>query len=229
MRIHMLRSILTGLLCAALGFTFIVGCDREAEDGHALKIDSGAVTMGEQTFQGKKIFTGNSVELAGSNATAVVLRSGATANACTSLLFGSTGLGGPRVRQLDETLLLTSGVSKAMTTQIPAGAIILSVQGYVTTSITVGAGTTTTWSLGPAGGTVNAYGTAGSPSAADSLVAASKSWWLNAAMPSLASAKAVTVYAATTGGAGAGNGAFTAGYIRILVTYIDCNDLGASD
>ena len=229
MRLHMLRSMLTGIMCAALCFSFLVGCNKEADEGQALKVDSGAVTMGEQTFQGKKIFTGNSVELAGSNATAIVLRSGATANACTSLLFGSTGLGGPRVRQLDETVTFSAGaLSKAMTTQVPAGAIILSVQGYVVTTLVAG-GNTVTWSLGPASGTLNAYGTAGYPSASDSLVAASKSWWLNSGMTRISSANAVTVYAAQTSGTPAGTANITAGAVRVLVTYIDCKDLGASD
>ena len=225
---HMLRSALAGLFCAAMAFTFIVGCDRPNNEpaGGQLKTDSGAVTEGDQTFAGKKTFIGN-YGMVGTNATCMILHSCANTAPATALLFGTPGLGGPRVRQLDETLV-TCGASVPMTTQIPAGAIILSVQGYVVRTLVAG-GTSVTWSLGLTGSTVNAYGTAGYPSAADLLAAKSKSNWLNAAMPIVATANAVSVYACATGGASAGNTAFADGQIRIVVTYIDCASLQSAE
>ena len=225
---HLLRSILAGLLCASVAFSILVGCDNTSSTKRT--VDSGGVTEGDQTWNGTKTLLGNAA-MVGSNATALVIHSAGTSTvASTSVFFGTPMLGGPRVRQLDQNVSV-NGFSTAMSTQIPAGAIILSVQGLVLQTITpvVGGGNGVTWSLGPAGGTINAYGTAGSPSAANSLAAGSKSWWLNSGMTYLSSANAVTVYFAQTGGSSASTTNFGSGVIRIVVTYFDCGSLGAAE
>ena len=221
---HLSRSIMSGLLCAAMAFAFcIVGCNENTQTKK--RGDSGAVTEGDQTFSGKKTFIGN-YGAVGTNATAMIVHSCANSGPATSILFGTPGLGGPRIRQLDQVVDVL-GVSTAMQTQVPKGAVILSVQGQVVQGL-IASGSSVTWSLGPAGGTVNTYGTQGSPTAADSLLLGGTSNFVGP-VAALGSANAVTVYAAATGGGSAGNGAFTGGQVRVVVTYIDWVALGGTE
>ena len=221
---HLSRSIMSGLLCAAMAFAFcIVGCNENTQTKK--RGDSGAVTEGDQTFSGKKTFIGN-YGAVGTNATAMIMHSCANSSPATALFLGTPALGGPRIRQLDQVVGVL-GLSTAMQTQIPKGASIMAVQAQVVQGLTA-SGSTVTWSIGAAGGFANTYGTAGAPTQADSLLLNSKSAVIVLGSP-LGSANAVTVYAAATGGAGAGNGAFTGGQVRVVVTYYDCSDLGATE
>ena len=220
---HLSRSILSGLLCAAMAFAFcIVGCNENTQTKK--RGDSGAVTEGDQTFSGKKTFIGN-YGMVGTNATAMIVHSCANSGPATSILFGTPGLGGPRIRQLDQVVDVL-GVSTAMQTQVPKGAVILSVQGYVVQGL-IASGNTVTWALGPAGSTINAYGYQGCPTAADSLLLGGYSNFVGP-VSALGSANAVTVYAAQTGGTSVATGAFTGGQVRVVVTYIDCLTLGGT-
>jgi len=223
---HLSRSIMSGLLCAALAFAFLLGCDKDRDESRRpLKVDSGAVTEGNQTWSGTKTFVGN-YGIVGTNATAVIVHSCANTGPATALFLGTPSLGGLRIRQLDQVVSML-GLSVAMQTQIPKGASIMSVQAQVVQGL-IASGSTVTWSIGAAGGFANTYGTAGAPTQSDSLLLNSKSATMVMGSP-LGSANAVTVYAAATGGASAGNGAFTGGQVRVVVTYHDCSDLGATE
>ena len=226
---HMSRSIMSGLLCAAMAFAFLVGCDNPSDNDAPVskkRGDSGGVTEGNQTWAGTKTFVGN-YGMVGTNATAVVIHSCANTGPATALFLGTPQLGGPRIRQLDQTVT-TSGLSSPMASQIPKGAVILSVQAEAIDLLTA-SGSSVTWSLGLTGGTVNTYGTAGYPTAADSLVSGSSSWWVGPGT-ALSNAASMSVFAAATGGGSAGNGPFVgSGRIRIVVTYMDCGSLFATE
>ena len=80
-----------------------------------------------------------------------------------------------------------------------------------------GGGTSVTWSIGKSGD-VDAYGTAGYPSAADALTKNSKSTWFANGDP-LAASEDILLYAAATGGASAGDTKLSVGSVKVVAIY----------
>lgn len=125
-----------------------------------------------------------------------------------------TATGGLQTVVVDKTVS-PSAVETAVFS-VPAGSVIRLVQGNVQTALT-GGGTTATWSLGTAGDP-DKYGTAGYPTAADSLAKNSKSSW-TATPTHLASAEAIVLTGSATGGAADGDTALTVGSVRVVIVY----------
>lgn len=134
--------------------------------------------------------------------------------------IGGTTTEGLELRVIDVTVS-PAAVETAVAT-LPAGSVVISVQGNVQSALT-GGGTTVTWSLGVAADP-DKYGTAGYPSAADALTKNSKSRWLGP-FTQLASAEAIVLTGAATGGAADGDTALTVGSVRVRIVYWTCNDL----
>ncbi len=134
--------------------------------------------------------------------------------------IGPTATEGLELRVIDVTVT-PAAVETAVAT-LPAGSIPIAVLGNVQSALT-GGGTTVTWSLGTAA-SPNKYGTAGYPSAADSLAKNSKSRFLGP-FTQLTSAEPIVLTGAATGGAADGNTALTVGSVRVVIIYWTCNDL----
>jgi hypothetical protein len=134
---------------------------------------------------------------------------------------------GPVAGEGMETYIVDKTVSPAAVETavftVPAGAVIELVQANCESALT-GGGTTATWSVG-INGDVDKYGSAGLyPTQADSLAQNSKSNWV-ATPTQLASAEAVVLSGAATGGAAAGNTALTVGSVRVVIIYRTYNPL----
>lgn len=134
--------------------------------------------------------------------------------------IGPTTTEGLELRVIDVTVS-PAAIETAVAT-LPAGSIPIAIMGNVQSALT-GGGTTVTWSIGTAA-TPNKYGTAGYPSAADSLAKNSKSRFLGPFIQ-LTSAEPIVVTGAATGGSADGDTALTVGSIRVLIVYWTCNDL----
>jgi len=162
------------------------------------------------------------------NAGGVVAAAGSistTAGATTAALafgMGDTATEGSQLMVIDETVDLTAAGAKfvALTNTIPAGSVIVSVQGNIESAITAG-GTSVTVSLGLNATDPDKYGTV---NAGDSL---SKNAKLDkmVAWSVLGAAEQIDVCACVTGGAALGDTNFSAGSVRVRVVYWQCNSL----
>jgi len=132
-------------------------------------------------------------------------------------------------RRVYEDTLSPSAIETALLT-LPVGHRVTGVWANVETAL-VAAGTSATWSIGITGD-VDIYGTAcadlGLGAQGDSLAANSKFTGLNGATPSavaaslglfVAGTEAVKFIAAATGGATAGDSAFSSGSVRVRIEY----------
>lgn len=119
------------------------------------------------------------------------------------------------VTVVQEQTLSPAAVETAMTTAVPAGSVIRAVLANCQAALT-GGGTTATWSVGTAGDP-DKYGTAGYPSAGDSLLKNGKSSWVGATQ--VTADETIVLTGAATGGAADGDTALTVGSVRIVVVY----------
>jgi hypothetical protein len=136
-------------------------------------------------------------------------------------------LGGSATEGLEKRVYQQTVSPSAIETNLinlPAGAVVLSVQGNVEVLLVAG-GTSVTWSIGTAADP-DKYGTQGNPgAAADSLLQNSKSSFLPAWAMIGAGGEQMVLTAAATGGAADGDTAFSAGSVRVRVVYYAVNDL----
>lgn len=139
---------------------------------------------------------------------------GTNASGVEGAKISPTATGGLQTVVVDKTVS-PSAVETAVFS-VPAGSVIRLVQGNVQATLT-GGGTTVTWSLGVAADP-DKYGTAGYPTAADSLAQNSKSSWV-ATPTNLAAAEPIVLTGAATGGAADGNTALTVGSVRVVIVY----------
>jgi len=141
----------------------------------------------------------------------------ASASGAIAALLGPSATEGVKTVVQIETLS-PAAVETAMATVIPKGSVVKAVLAICTAALT-GGGTTATWSVGTAGDP-DKYGTAGHPTAADSLAKNSKSnWMVGATVEQLAADETIKLTGAATGGAADGNTALTVGSVKIMVTY----------
>lgn len=144
----------------------------------------------------------------------VTIRAGTDAAGLEGAKISPTATGGLLTMVVDKTVA-PAAVETAVFT-VPAGSVIRLVQANVETALT-GGGTTVTWSLGTAADP-DKYGTAGSPTAADSLAQNSKDNWVP--IPAqLTSAEPIVLTGTATGGATDGDTALTVGTVRVVIVY----------
>ncbi len=132
----------------------------------------------------------------------------------SALGFGATATEGMQLYVQDETLTIAAdnvALFTPMTTAIPSGAVILSIQSNITTALT-GGGTTVKAGIGLHGSDPDAYGLSAA------LTKNSKTN-LMLAYAALAGATTIDVCACATDGA-AGDTALTAGAVRVRVAYL---------
>lgn len=139
---------------------------------------------------------------------------GGSAVGVAVLEFGRTDGKGLQIKVIDETVDLTAAGAKykAMTTPVPAGAVILSVQANIEALVVAG-GTTVKVGLGPNAGTVAKYGKSAS------LVKNQKiniipDWAV------LAGDEAIDVCGVVTDGTTLGDTNISAGSVRVRVVYL---------
>jgi hypothetical protein len=149
--------------------------------------------------------------------TATVSAVGAAAPAVAQC-FGAVATEGLQIKVIDETISFAGNAAlyKAMTTPIPAGAVILAVQANVQSALT-GGSTTVKVGLGPNASDPDKYG---------KTSALTKNAKIST-IPThavLASQEAIDVCACATGG-GAGDTALTVGSVRVRIVYAVPTDL----
>jgi hypothetical protein len=145
-------------------------------------------------------------------------QAGATAGAVAAR-FGATATEGLEVKVLDEVVSLTSAGAKfkAMTTAVPAGAVILSVQGNIASAITAG-GTSVAVSLGLNASDPDKYGFVNALTQ-NSKINNIPDWAV------LSGATTIDVCATIADGTTLGNTNFSAGSVRVRVVYLANNSL----
>jgi hypothetical protein len=138
-------------------------------------------------------------------------RSGAAA-APAALGFGSSETEGLRYHVIDETVSFAGNVAlfKALTTPIPAGAVVLSAQANVQSALT-GGGTTTKVGLGPNASDPDKYGKT-------SVLTKNAKIDTIPVHAVLSAQEAIDICAVTDAGA-AGNTALTVGSVRVVIVY----------
>lgn len=200
---------------------FSIGGDSNITGDSEIGGDSHVV--GDTDLDGNLNVDGNTVVgdvtashvTSGNLTTGEVVAYGSNAAGTPVNLLGSSVNEGYEVLVMDEVIVCAASVENPMSNAVPKGAMILSVQANAQTALTAG-GTTATWSVGTTA-TPNLYGTAGSPTQADSLAKNSKSNKMIA--PSALSADTtIKVIGAETGGAAAGDTGLT-GSVRVQVVY----------
>lgn len=140
------------------------------------------------------------------------------ATAPAGLGFGASEAEGLRYHVIDETVSFVDNVAlfKALTTPIPAGAVILSVQANVQAALT-GGGTTTKVGLGPNASDPDKYG---------KTSVLTKDAKINT-IPThavLGAPEAIDICAVADAGA-AGNTALTVGSVRVVIVYATADSL----
>lgn len=151
-----------------------------------------------------------------------VLATAGAAVAADALKFGVSRTEGLVVKVIDETLDLTAlgAKFKALTSAIPAGSVILGVQGNTEAAVTAG-GTTVTLSLGLNGSDPDKYGTV---SGGDSLAQNGKIDFLPDWVV-LSGAEQIDLCGTVTGGATLGDTNISAGSVRVRVYYLTTDSL----
>lgn len=181
-----------------------------------LSVAGNTAVAGNLSVTGTASLTG-AASFTGAVTTAAALQStNASATGAVAARIGPSATEGLEVVVVDKTVS-PAAVETAVFT-VPAGAVILSVQGNVETALT-GGGTTVTYSIGTAADP-DKYGTP----ASDGLTVNTKSnsipdWAV------LGSAEAIVVTGAATGGASDGNTALTVGSVRVVIVYAQINSL----
>jgi hypothetical protein len=140
------------------------------------------------------------------------------AAAATVLGFGAQAGEGLAVKAIDQTVSLAGNAAlfKALTTPIPAGAVILSATANIEAALT-GGGTTVKVGLGPNATDPDKYGLS-------SALTKNAKFGKIPAWAVLASPEAIDICACATAG-GAGNTALTVGSVRVRIIYLQARDL----
>ncbi len=135
--------------------------------------------------------------------------------AVVALGLGATAAEGLNISIIDEVVDLTSAGAKfkALTNQVPAGAVILSVQANIQT-LAVAGGTSVKVGIGAHAGTTNTYGNT------SALTKNLKIDTIPAAWAVLASALTLDVCACASTATGLGDTNFSAGTVRVRVVYL---------
>ncbi len=133
----------------------------------------------------------------------------------SALSFGINKTEGLHIKVIEETVDLTDAGAKfvAMTTPIPAGAVILSAQANIE-ALAVAGGTSVKVALGINDGDVDAYGKT------SALTKNLKIDTIPAALEPLASETPIDVCAVVTNGSALGDSNFTAGSVRVRIVYL---------
>jgi hypothetical protein len=168
------------------------------------------MTEGAQSLNGLLTLSGANVHSAANTFTA-----GAAA-AAIAARFGASATEGLEVRVIDETTGVLAAVSTDLTEDVPAGAVILSVQGNVETALT-GGGTTVNWGIGTVADPDKYSPTVGALTL-DAKIDNVPDWAV------LAGAEDIQVHGVTAGGA-IGDTALTVGTVRVRIVYLALNSL----
>lgn len=149
--------------------------------------------------------------------TRVDLPAGSAASA-VALALGATAAEGARIKIIDETVSFVDNTAlyKAMTTPIPAGAVILCVQANVQSALT-GGGTTVKVGLGPNSSDPDKYGKT-SALTKNAKINTVPDWAV------LGSQEAIDICACASDGS-AGDTALTVGSVRVRIVYLDVANL----
>lgn len=183
------------------------------EAGYIDGVTAGTVTASKAVVvdASKNIGDLNNVTIAGAETLTADSATGAVA-----LRIGASATEGLEIKVVDKTVS-PSAVETAVFT-VPAGAVILSVQGNCESALT-GGGTTVTWALGTAGDP-DKYGYPGSDTLAqNSKVDTIPDWAV------LGSTEPIVLTGAATGGTADGNTALTVGSVRVRIVYATLNSL----
>jgi hypothetical protein len=145
--------------------------------------------------------------------------SAGSATGAKALNFGDSLAEGLSIKILEETVDLTSAGAKfvAMTTAVPAGAVILSASANVQTLVVAG-GTTAKVALGLNGGDVDKYGKT------TNLTLDQKISTIPAHAV-LAGAETIDVCGVTSDGSALGDTNISAGSVRVRIVYFQLADL----
>lgn len=137
----------------------------------------------------------------------------------SAINLGNSVTEGTHVKVIDETLSLASlgAKFKAMTTPIPSGAVILSVQANIETLVVAG-GTTVKIALGLHGGDVDKYGITGSL-VKNQKINTVPDWAV------LSGAEQIDVNGVLTDGSDLGGTNISAGSVRVRVVYLQLASL----
>ncbi len=173
----------------------------------AATLDSSLGVTGDTTLSGATIMASANTMTVGATTETPVLRIGATITE------------GWEIRVLEDSLDLStaSATEMAMTTVIPTGAVILSVQTNNDTAITAG-GTSVDVSVGVISGDVDKYGT-------NTSLAQNAKIDTIPTHAVLSGTEQIGVHATVTGGASEGDTNWATGTFRIRVTYMALNSL----
>lgn len=148
---------------------------------------------------------------------AVIHNVGSAAGA-VAVSYGGTAAEGARIHILEETISFVANAAlyKAMTTPVPAGAVILSAQANVQTALT-GGSTTVKVGLGLNASDPDKYGLS-SALTKNAKISTIPDWAV------LAAPEAIDVCSCASNGA-AGDTALTVGSVRVRVVYLAVADL----
>ena len=191
------------------------------------KTSTAGVTLDGVKLKDSQVYTdtiNEKTSAAGVTVDGVVLKDGAVyapvgaATPAVALGLGSTAATGAHVKVIDETVSLVENAAlyKAMTTPIPAGAVILSVQANVQAALT-GGSTTVKVGLGPNASDPDKYGKT-SDLTQNQKINTIPDWAV------LSAEEAIDICSCATGG-GAGDTALTVGSVRVRIVYLTLTSL----
>lgn len=189
----------------------VVGSSSELDDLNVTTLtvttmDGTPAFSGTPSFAGSPTFAGANLHTAGAAAAAVAQR------------FGATATEGLEIKVIDETVSgFTGAKTFDLTEDIPAGAVILSVQANIETTVVAG-GTSVKVSVGVAGGDVDKYGKTADFSQ-NAKIDTLPDWAV------LASAEDVEIGIVVTDGTTLGDTNASAGAVRVRIVYLQPNSL----
>ncbi len=152
------------------------------------------------------------------DASGVINQTAGAAAAAVAQRFGATATEGFEIKVIDETVSgFTGAKTFDLTEDVPAGAVILSVQGNIETAVTAG-GTSVKVSIGLAGGDVDKYGKTGTL-AQNQKIDTIPDWAV------LSGAEDVEIGIVVTDGSTLGDTNASAGAVRVRIVYAVPNSL----
>lgn len=148
-----------------------------------------------------------------------LLMTAGSAAIASAIIFGATSSEGLRVRVINEVVSLSGAGAtfKALTSSIPAGAVILSAQANIESEVTAG-GTTVKVALGLNAGDVDKYGLA--TGLTQNLKINTIPTWAV-----LGSSEQIDVCGVVTDGSALGDTNLSAGSVRVRIVYLDLASL----
>ena len=162
--------------------------------------------------------TSTTVGAVTANVSGVVNQTAGAAAAAVAQRFGATATEGFEIKVIDETVSgFTGAKTFDLTEDVPAGAVILSVQGNIETAVTAG-GTSVKVSIGLAGGDVDKYGKTGTL-AQNQKIDTIPDWAV------LSGAEDVEIGIVVTDGSTLGDTNASAGAVRVRIVYAVPNSL----